>query len=90
MNKSELINAVAIEASISKVQAKATVDAIEKVIENALLKADKVAIGGFGIFYVQQKAERKGVNPTSGSPITIPAKKVVKFKAATALASKIK
>ena len=90
MNKSELINAIAIEASISKVQAKAALEAAVKVIETALLKADKVAITGFGTFCVQQKAQRQGVNPTSGAPITIPAKSVVKFKAATSLASTVK
>lgn len=90
MNKTELINGIAIEAGISKVQAKAAVEAAVKVIETALLKGDKVSVAGFGTFTLQQKAERRGVNPSSGEPITIAEKKVVKFKAGSMLASKVK
>lgn len=90
MNKIELINGVAIEAGISKAQAKAAVDAAVKVMSAALVKGDKVAIVGFGTLAVQSKAERKGVNPATGTPITIPAKKVVKFKPSAELADKVK
>lgn len=75
MNKIELINGVAIEAGISKAQAKAAVDAAIKVMTTALVKGDKIALVGFGTLAVQEKAERKGVNPSTGAPITIPAKK---------------
>ena len=84
MNKIELINGVAIEAGISKAQAKAAVDAAIKVMTTALVKGDKIALA------VQEKAERKGVNPSTGAPITIPAKKVVKFKPSAELAEKVK
>lgn len=87
MNKIELINGVAIEAGISKAQAKAAVDA---AMTTALVKGDKIALVGFGTLAVQEKAERKGVNPSTGAPITIPAKKVVKFKPSAELAEKVK
>lgn len=90
MNKIELINGVAIEAGISKAQAKAAVDAAIKVMTTALVKGDKIALVGFGTLAVQEKAERKGVNPSTGAPITIPAKKVVKFKPSAELAEKVK
>lgn len=90
MNKIELINGVAIEAGISKAQAKAAVDATIKVMTTALVKGDKIALVGFGTLAVQEKAERKGVNPSTGAPITIPAKKVVKFKPSAELAEKVK
>lgn len=90
MNKIELINGVAIEAGISKAQAKAAVDAAIKVMSTALVKGDKIALVGFGTLAVQEKAERKGVNPSTGAPITIPAKKAVKFKPSAELAEKVK
>lgn len=89
MNKIELINGVAIEAGISKAQ-EAAVDAAIKVMTTALVKGDKIALVGFGTLAVQEKAERKGVNPSTGAPITIPAKKVVKFKPSAELAEKVK
>ena len=60
----------------------ATLDAI-----TAAVKAeDKVALVGFGTFAVSERGARKGVNPATGKTITIPAKKVVKFKAGAELA----
>ena len=73
MNKTELVNAVAKQANLTQDQAKAAV--------NAAIKAeDKVTLLGFGTFSISERAERKGINPATKQEITIPAKKVVKFK----------
>lgn len=80
MNKTELINAVAEKAGLTKVQAKAAVDAALNTITEQLLKEDRVAIIGFGTFLVNEKPARTGVNPRSGEKIQIAARKVVKFK----------
>ncbi len=56
MNKTELINAVAEKANLSKAQAKAALDATLNTISEALLKEDKVALIGFGTFSVAEKA----------------------------------
>jgi len=80
MNKTELINAVAEKANLSKVQAKAALDATLNTITEALLKDDKVAIIGFGTFGVSEKTARTGINPRTKEKIEIPARKVVKFK----------
>ncbi|MBQ9218207.1 MAG: HU family DNA-binding protein [Muribaculaceae bacterium] len=89
MNKTELINAIAAEAKLTKVQAKAALEATLKAIEETLVKGDKVALIGFGTFAIQEKAARTGVNPATGKKIEIPAKKVVKFKAGAELAKKV-
>ena len=80
MNKTELINAVAEKANLSKVQAKAALDATLNTITEALLKDDKVAIIGFGTFGVSEKTARTGINPRTKEKIEISARKVVKFK----------
>ena len=90
MNKTELVNAIANEAKLTKVQAKAALEATICAVEKALGKGDKVALIGFGTFDVVKKAKRQGVNPATGEKITIPAKKVVKFKAGAELAGKVK
>ncbi len=90
MNKTELVNAIAEDAKLSKVDAKAALDATLKAISNALANNDKVALVGFGTFAVSEKAARTGINPSTKEKIQIPAKKVVKFKPGTELSDLIK
>lgn len=90
MNKTELVNAIAEEAKLSKVDAKAALDATIKAISDALAKDDKVALVGFGTFMVSEKAARIGINPSTKEKIQIPAKKVVKFKPGAELSDIVK
>lgn len=90
MNKAELIEAMAGEAKMTKVDAKKALDAFIKATSVALKKGDRVALVGFGSFAVAKRAARKGRNPQTGKEIKIAAKKVVKFKAGNDLATKVK
>lgn len=83
MNKSELIDNIAKDAGISKSAAHAALDSITNNITDSLKKGEKVALIGWGSWFSSQRAERTGVNPNTGEPIKIKAKKVVKFKAGT-------
>lgn len=85
MNKTELINAVAEEASLAKKDAEAAVTACIDVITNALKEGEKVQLVGFGSFEVKVRAERVGRNPKTLEPIQIPASKSPVFKAGKAL-----
>ena len=86
MNKTDFICTVAKKADLSKVDAKKAVEAFIQTVEEVMGKGDKVALLGFGTFFVANKAARKGVNPKLKTPIDIPARKVVKFKAGATLA----
>ena len=90
MNKTELVNAIAEEAKLSKVDAKAALDATLKAITDALAADDKVALVGFGTFMVSEKAARTGIIPSTKEKIQIPAKKVVKFKPGAELGEAVK
>ena len=90
MNKADLVNAIAMGAGLSKVDAKKALDATLAAIEEALKKDDKVALVGFGTFEVAKRAERQGINPATKQPITIEAKKVVKFKPGAELNDAVK
>jgi DNA-binding protein HU-beta len=85
MNKAELIDAIADKADLTKVAAKAALDAFTEVVAKSLKKGDKVALVGFGTFSVSQRSARTGRNPRTGEPIKIKAKKVAKFKAGSEL-----
>ena len=89
MNKTELVQAIAEKANLTKVQAKAALDATLEAVEGSLKKGDKVALIGFGTFQVIKKDARQGINPMTKAKIKIPAKKVVKFKAGADLAKKV-
>jgi DNA-binding protein HU-beta len=79
MNKAELIDAIAGEAGLTKVDTKKALDAFLKVTSGALKKEDRVALVGFGSFSVVKRNARTGRNPQTGKEIKIAAKKVVKF-----------
>ena len=85
MNKSELIEAIAQEAGISKAAAAKALDATTNAVTNALKNGDTVTVVGFGTFYVGERAERQGRNPKTGAPLTIAAAKTPKFRAGKAL-----
>lgn len=89
MNKTELVNAIAEKANLSKVDAKSALDAALTAIADALAANDKVALLGFGTFAVAEKGERTGLNPRTKEKIVIPARKAVKFKAGAELNAKL-
>lgn len=90
MNKTELINAVAAKAEITKKDADKTVAAVLASIEEALAKGDKVQLIGFGTFEVKERAARTGHNPQTGATIEIAASKVPSFKASSTLKNAVK
>ncbi|ETX09757.1 MAG: HU family DNA-binding protein [Marinomonas sp.] len=85
MNKSELIDAIAASADLSKASASNALDATLKTIEAALAKGDQVTLVGFGTFAVKERAARTGRNPQTGEEIQIKAAKVPGFKAGKGL-----
>lgn len=90
MNKTELINAVAEKAGLSKKAAEAAVNATLSAITEGLKTDEKVQLVGFGSFEVKHRAERTGLNPRTKETVTIPASKVPSFKAGKALKDAIK
>ena len=89
MNKAQLIDAIASDANLTKADAKRALDAFVDTTTAALKKGDRVALVGFGSFSVSKRNARTGRNPQTGKPITIAAKKVVKFKPGAELSSAV-
>lgn len=80
MNKSDLINILVEKGNLTRTESKRAVELLITAIEETLIAGEKVSIAGFGSFSVGEKAERTVINPSTKELITIPAKKVVKFK----------
>ena len=85
MNKSELIEAVAESADLSKSDASRALEAVFEAVTAALKRGETVSLVGFGSFGVKERAERQGRNPQTGNTITIKAAKIPSFKAGKAL-----
>jgi DNA-binding protein HU-beta len=90
MTKSELVELVSQKVGMSKKGTDRCLKAFVEVITDALQKGEKIAIPGFGIFSVKERAARKGRNPKTGEIIEIPARKVVHFKPAKQLKEIVK
>ena len=82
MNKSQLVDAIAMETGISKTDARKCVDAFISVTAEALRQGERVTLAGFGSFIMTRKAARIGRNPRTGMQIRIAPRKVVRFRSA--------
>ncbi len=81
MNKTQLIDKIAEKAGLTKADAKKALDAFIEATSDALKDSNdgKVALS------VSERGERQGINPQTKQAITIPAKKIIKFKAGSEL-----
>ena len=85
MTKSELIDAIAETAELSKADASKALSATLESVTDALKAGEKVALIGFGTFSVSLRAARTGKNPQTGEAIAILESKAAKFKASQKL-----
>ncbi|MCR4851713.1 MAG: HU family DNA-binding protein [Lachnospiraceae bacterium] len=85
MNKTELVEAMAKQAGLSKKDSEKALKAFTDTVAKALKKGDKVQLVGFGTFEVTKRAARTGRNPQTGAEMKIKASKAPKFKAGKAL-----
>lgn len=85
MNKSELIDAIADSADLSKAAAGKVLETVLDAVTGALVKGEQVVLIGFGTFSVKTRAARTGRNPQTGKPIEIKEAKVPLFKPGKAL-----
>ena len=81
MNKTELIEAVATEAGLTKVDAAKAIDAFVETIVQAVANDEGVSLVGFGTFKASARAAREGKNPKTGEKLMIAETTVPKFSA---------
>ncbi len=89
MNKSDLVDAMAEDAGISKAAAKKALDSFTDNVSDSLGKGNRISLVGFGTFSTSERSAREGRNPQTGKKIQIAAKTVVKFKAGSDLNEKV-
>ncbi len=80
MNKADLVKTISGKAKLNQTTAQKALEVMLETFKDTLKKGQKIQLIGFGSFEVAKRAARKGVNPQTKKPISIGAKKVVKFK----------
>ncbi|NOQ47010.1 MAG: HU family DNA-binding protein [Desulfobulbaceae bacterium] len=90
MNKTELINAIAESAELTKADAGRALQGFMQVVTESLARGEKISLIGFGTFSVVNRAARNCQNPQTGKKMKIAAKKVVKFKVGKQLAETVR
>lgn len=85
MTKSDIINNIATRTNMPKVSCEAVIDAFADEVKDCLVNGDKLIIKGFIGFEVNERPEREGRNPKTGTVTTFPAVKSVKCKISKAI-----
>jgi DNA-binding protein HU-beta len=80
MNKAQLIEKLAQNAKITKVQSESFLDSIIEIIQEAVSEGQEVKLVGFGTFSSMKRKSRLGRNPKTGQPVDIPGLQVPRFK----------
>ena len=80
MTKAELVEDVARAAELTKKDAERLVEIVFESIIESLNHGEKIELRGFGSFRVRERGARRGRNPKTGDPVSIPAKRVPYFK----------
>ena len=89
MNKTELIDAIAAQAGLTKTDAAKALDAFVDTVVETVAAGDSVSLVGFGSFKSAERAAREGKNPKTGEKLAIAATTVPKFSAGATFKSAV-
>lgn len=87
MTKHDLANQVAEVAQIDHRVADKAISALTAVIADQVAHEGAIRIHGLGQFKAVDRPARTARNPKTGAPVSVPAKRVVKFSATKGLAA---
>ena len=89
MNKSELVETLAVKYGLSLKKAEEVINTIIEALTAALQSGERIEIRGFGSFVVNDYKAYQGRNPKTGEPIQVNPKKLPFFKVGKELKEKI-
>ena len=79
MNKRQLVDRIATEAHLTKLQAARAVDVFCGTVQSSLTRGDRVTLMGFGSFALAQRKARRVRDPRNGDTMNIEARRVARF-----------
>ncbi len=89
LTKADIVARVYAEGMLTKAEAADAVERSLDLVKEALAKEEEVLVSGFGKWSVRRKAARRGRNPQTGDPLTLPPRKVVTFRPSRVLKAKV-
>lgn len=89
MTKKELLSAASAKSGLTKMEVECAYAALVEALSESFKRSETTTLIGFGTFKVKYRATRTGINPATGTKITIPAKKVVTFNLSKTTLEKI-
>ncbi|MBK5275446.1 MAG: integration host factor subunit beta [Desulfuromonadales bacterium] len=89
MNKSELVEQLAIKKDISNKRAEEIVNLVFSSMTEALTEGDRIEIRGLGSFIIKEYESYTGRNPKTGEPIMVKPKKLPFFKVGKELKERV-
>ncbi len=90
MTKAEIVNEIAKQTGIEKIQVQSVVEAFMESIKKSLAKGNPVYLRGFGSFIVKHRAQKAARNITAKTTLVIPAHDVPAFKPAKVFIANLK
>lgn len=85
MNKSELVEAIASGAGVSRGDAEGVLGTFFETVKSSTKSGDTVAWPGFGKFSTSARPARTGRNPQTGAAVKIKASTAMKFTSSSVL-----
>jgi integration host factor subunit alpha len=85
LNKTDIVKRISEGSRFTRQESMELVESLLEIVKEALSNSETLLITGFGSFLVNEKNDRKGRNPKTGEPVTIEARRVVRFKASALL-----
>lgn len=90
MTKAEIVNEIAKEKGLEKVEVQAVVEAFMECVKGSLTSGEPVYLRGFGSFIIKHRAQKAARNITQKTTITIPAHDIPAFKPAKTFVLSVK
>ena len=89
LTKADMAESLFNEVGLNKHEAHELVDLFFEELEASLADGEQIRLSGFGNFDLRDKNERPGRNPKTGEEVSIPARRVVTFKAGQKLRARV-
>ncbi|MBQ2521862.1 MAG: integration host factor subunit beta [Bacteroidales bacterium] len=90
MTKADIVNEIAKEKGLEKVEVQAVVEAFMESVKGSLISGEPVYLRGFGSFIIKHRAQKAARNITRKTTITIPAHDIPAFKPAKSFVAQVK
>ena len=80
MTRADLIDKLSKAFSFTERESEYIITTIFETMTEALVRGEKVELGGFGSLRIRHRKPRAARNPKTGAAVDVPPKRVLKFK----------